>query len=348
MNTMNAVLIRAPMNFGVVQIPVPEIPIGGMLLKVNACGLCGSDTRTLRSGHHRITLPWVIGHEISGVVIGKGPNSKAAWEIGTPLAIAPIVYCGTCDFCQKGLLELCENYREIGQAWPGGMAEYIAIPEEAIQLGVIQPIPAGLDLAQAAISEPISACLHAIELSAIQKGQTVVIFGAGMVGCTLLQLAHLNKAGKTIIIDVHNVRLGVAKTFDPDYSLNPISCDVVKEIMQITSGKGADLVFTATAAPIVQVQAVEIARRGGRVLIFAGLPVEQAKQNIDMNKVHYKGLHIIGTTIYAPRHQKIALELIASGKLNVEKMITRFPLKEFERGASLAMHGKIIKAVFIP
>ena len=115
---MQAVVVRAPMDFGVESVPVPAAPPGGLLLHIKACGLCGSDLRTLRYGHRKVQLPYVIGHEICGVVAETGPGYGGRWATGDLLSMGPVVYCGHCDFCREGRYELCEHYREIAQAWP--------------------------------------------------------------------------------------------------------------------------------------------------------------------------------------------------------------------------------------
>jgi len=141
--------------------------------------------------------------------------------------------------------------------------------------------------------------------------------------------------------------LKLAEAFKPDEIINASNVDLVQEVYRLTNGKGADVVITANPVPSTQVQAIEMARKGGRILIFGGLPVGHSKPGIDMNLVHYNALHLIGTTIYAPRHQRLALELIVDGKIPVENIITRFPLDQFMEGAKQALDGKIIKAVFL-
>lgn len=347
-NQMQAVVVRAPMKFAVEEVSTPEAPTGGLLLKVLACALCGSDLRTLRSGHRKVTLPWTIGHEISGVVVETGKGYAGEWKIGETLAVGPVVYCGVCDFCREGRFELCENYREIAQAWQGGFAEYIAIPQEVVERGLIQRTPSGLDPAHAAVTEPISSCLNAQEKGDVGLGDTVVIIGSGPIGCVHTSLAHLRGAKQVIIADVSEERLKLVEAFGPDAIINASKVDLVQEVRRLTGGKGADVIITANPVPQTQVQAVEMARKGGRILLFGGLPVDQSRPGVDMNLVHYNALHLIGTTIFALRHHRQALELAASGKIPLEKLITRFPLKEFNSGAELALAGKIIKAVFLP
>jgi len=346
---MKAVVVHAPMQFEVEEVPTPTCPEGGLLLKVIACGLCGSDLRTLRSGHRKVTFPWIIGHEICGEVVEVGTNYDGAWQMGSVLAVGPVAYCGNCDFCVSGQYELCENRREIAQAWPGGFAEYIAIPEECVKLGTIQVVPEGLDSAFAAISEPISSCVHAQEKGEVGLGDTVVIIGAGPIGCVHASLARARGADKVFLADIVEERLKLAEAFEPDGTVNAAKTDLVEEVRRLTKGKGADVVITATSAPVASVQAVEMARKGGRILLFGGLPKDNSKPGVDMNIVHYNALHLMGTTTFVPRHQRMALRLMASRRIPVDKLVThRFPLSEFKQGTKMALEGKVLKAVFFP
>lgn len=348
-DTMKAVVVRASMQFDVEDVPTPACPEGGLLLKVNACGLCGSDLRTLRSGHRRVTFPWIIGHEICGKVVETGSKYQGPWQKGDQLAVGPVAYCGVCDFCLNGQYELCENYREIAQAWPGGFAEYVAIPEECVRLGTIQRVPEGLDPAFAAISEPVSSCVNAQDRGQVGLGDTVVVIGTGPVGCVHVSLARARGADRIFVADIVDDRLKMAELFEPDGTINAAEIDLVEEVRRLTGGKGADVIVTATPAPVAVVQAVEMARKGGRILIFGGLPKGKSKPGVDMNTIHYNALHLIGTTTFAPRHQRVALRLMVSGRIPMDKLVThRFPLSEFKRGAMMALEGKVLKAVFFP
>jgi L-iditol 2-dehydrogenase len=346
---MEAVVVRAPMAFEVEEVPVPETPDAGLLLRVDACGLCGSDLRTLRSGHRNVTFPWTIGHEIAGEVVEVSPSYKGSWRIGDQLAVGPLAYCGVCDFCIDGKYELCVNSREIGQHWPGGLAEYVGIPEPCLRLGTIQRRPEGLDPAFAAISEPMSSCVSAHEKAETGLGETVVIIGAGPVGCIHASLARARGADTIFVVDVVGERLAMAEPFGPDETINAAEVDLVKEVDRLTNGKGADVVVTATPAPIACVQAVQMARRGGRVVIFGGLPKDNSEVEIDMNVVHYNALRLIGISTFAPRHQRQALTFMMSGRIPMDDLVThRFPLTDFKAGAQLALDGKVLKAVFAP
>jgi L-iditol 2-dehydrogenase len=300
-------------------------------------------------GHRKVTFPWIIGHELAGTVVEKGSDFRASWEEGDRVAVGPMAYCGTCEFCLSARYELCTGYREIAQHWPGGFAEYIAIPRNCVELGSIFPIPEGLDPAFAAITEPIASCIHAQEKGQIGLGDTLAIIGAGPVGCIHAALARARGADRIIIADIDAGRLELGESFEPDETVNAAEKPLVDELLRLTHGRGADVVITATPAPVAVVQAVEMAKKGGRILLFGGLPKQDSKPGVDMNVVHYNALHLMGTTIFAPRHQRMALQMVASGRIPAEKLVThRFPLSDFPKGAELALDGKVLKAVFFP
>jgi L-iditol 2-dehydrogenase len=349
MTTMKAILVRAPMDFGLEEVPMPRCPVGGLLLRVHACGLCGSDLRTLRSGHRKVTLPWILGHEISGEVVEVGDRYQGPWQQGERLSVAPLVYCGRCDFCQSGQYELCEDYREIAQTWPGGFAEYMAIPDEAVQRGTIRAVPEGLDMDLAAIAEPVSSCIHAQEEGGIGLGDTVVVMGAGPIGCIHIALARARGADRVLAVDINERRLAQAKRFGPDALVDASRDDAAGEIRRLTGGRGAEVVITANPSGQAQVQAVEMARKGGRILLFGGLPKTDCRPQIDMNLVHYNALHLIGTTIFAPRHHRQALSMLADGRIDGKSLIThRGRLEDFAAVARDALEGNVCKAVMQP
>lgn len=346
---MKAVIIEAPGVYGLTEVEKPTCPEGGMLVKVLAVGLCGGDLRTLRMGHHRVKLPYIVGHEVSGEVVELGKGYEGRWKMGNKLAIAPVVYCGKCDFCQKGVFELCNDYKELAQNWQGGFAEYMAIPQEAVLRGTIQEIPDGLSAIHATIVEPLSSVVNAHEKGNTGLGDTVVIIGAGPIGTFHLELARARGAKTVIVADIDANRLELMKSYNPDYLINSLTTNLVEKVKAITNGYGADVVITANPVPETQVQAVEMAKKGGRVLLFGGLPKDKSKAGIDMNLVHYNALQLIGTTIFAPKHNRIAMDLVASEKVSAEKFISHiFPLDDFVEGAKLALEGKARKVVFIP
>jgi len=346
-STMDALVFMRPGDYSIEKVPIPIESPGGFLLKVYACALCGSDLRTLRSGHRRITPPLVLGHEMAGIVERLGPQYHGPLKVGDNVAVSPPVYCGECEYCQDGRFELCENLVEMAQKWPGSFAEFVAIPEEAIPLS-IRNLPQDMNLIHAAVSEPIAACVNAQEIGKINLGDTVAIIGAGPVGCIHSALAKLKGASKVIIADISPERLEISRGFFPDHTIDVNEKNIIEEVRELTDGKGAEVVITANPVPQTQIQAVEMCKKGGRILIFGGLPKNNNKPGIDMNIVHYNGLQIYGTTSFAPRHHELAIKLMYQYKIPVDRFVTIFKLSEFENGSRLALDGKITKAVFIP
>ncbi|MEN8228210.1 MAG: alcohol dehydrogenase catalytic domain-containing protein [Bacteroidota bacterium] len=346
---MNTLVVRAPMDFGIEKKEVPLTPSGGLLLKILACGLCGSDLRTLRSGHRKIQLPFTIGHEICARVAKAGKVYSGPWKEGDTLAVSPLVYCGKCIFCRNHDFEYCPHYREIAQAWPGGFAEYLALPEEAIAHGTIQRVPEGLDPVHATVVEPLSSCVNAQEKGNITLGDSVLIIGAGPIGTLHLELARARGADQVIFADISADRLKMAEVYEPDLMINTLKQDLKEEVLKITKGVGPSVIITANPDPATQVVAVELARKGGRILLFGGLPADKAVPGVNMNTVHYNSLHLIGTTIFAPRHNNVALGLLIKGRISAEKFIShQFKLMDFNKGAQLALEGRTRKIVFTP
>ena len=171
----------------------------------------------------------------------------------------------------------------------------------------------------------------------------------GPVGCIHIALARSRGAETVIGVDINKWRLSQANDFDPDNLIDSSNCNLKDMIMKIRGSRGADVVITANPSGRAQVQAAEIARKGGRILLFGGLPRDDCRPGIDMNLVHYNALHLIGTTIFAPRHHEQALQLLAGGRLDGNKIIThRGTLDDFSSIADEALEGKVRKAVITP
>ena len=348
-DTMRALVVRAPGEYGVEDVPRPRVRAGELLLKVEACGLCGSDLRTLRSGHRNVKFPWTLGHEICGIVETAGPDYSGPFKPGSRLAVGPLAYCGHCDFCMDGAYELCENQEELGQKWPGGLAEYLTLPEDCINLGNLQEVPLDFPAEFLAPAEPISSCVNAQEKAEVGLGDSVVILGSGPIGCIHSALARLRGATKIIMVDVIPERLEMARPFGPDEIVNGAEVDAVTTVRDLTGGKGARVVIAAAPAPSAAVQAVEMAGKGGRVVQFGGLRAEDSRPGVDVNRIHYQGLHYIGTTTFAPRHNRTALDLILSRRFPISDLVTSVrSLEDFAAGAERALAGQELKVVFKP
>ncbi len=344
---MKAVVLTAPGSFGVQHIQRPACPEDGLVIRVAYCGLCGSDLRTLFSGHKNVALPAVIGHEVSGTVVEVAKNYRGEYGLGDPLAVAPNVYCGRCGFCRMGRYEFCEDFRELAQQWPGGFAEYMALPAEALRLGTIQRVPPGLPMEHACVGEPPSSCINAQEKLGVGLGDVVLIIGSGPIGSIHICVAKARGAKRVLIADINQSRLDMVRAFEPDETINASQVDLVEEVRRLTGGVGADVVITANPVADTQVQALSAARKGGRIAFFGGLPHGKSVVPLDTNLIHYRGLTVVGTTGFAPRHHIQSLELMASGRIPGGKLVTHvLPLDEFPQGVALAREGRAMKVVF--
>ena len=344
---MKAVLLKAPDDYELSNIDRPDCPERGLLIKVSYCGLCGSDLRTLKSGHKNVKFPAIIGHEVSGVVVEIGKEYRGIFKLEDKIAVGPLIYCGKCEFCISGEFQYCMDRKELAQHWRGGFAEYMAIPEEALLLGNIQSIPKGLDLVYATVAEPASSCISAQEKLNISLKDTVLIIGLGVIGCIHIVLAKATGAKKIIAADINRNRLNLSHTFEPDIIINSAKKDLVKEVKKLNDGKGADVIITANPIAQTQIQAIESANRGGRIAFFGGLKHGDNKIRIDTNIIHYNSLSIIGTFGFSPKHNLLSLELMSTGRIPADKLVTHvMKIDDFKKGVDYAIEGKALKVVF--
>ncbi len=347
-NNMNALVFLAPEKMVFEEVPTPSCPPNGILLKVKACGLCGSDLRTYHCGHANVRPPWILGHEIAGLVAEVGKEIQG-YEIGDRLAVAPPVYCGRCVFCRRKEYDLCLNMKEIAQHWRGGFAEYMVIPQEALFLGSVNPIPENISYCEATISEPLSSCMKAQEIGRVEVGESVVIIGAGPVGCFHTEIAHARGASKVIIMDILEGRLELAKRFNPEVVINNAGAGYIPKVLKETDNLGADVVIVACPSDKAQMESLEMVGKGGRVIFFGGLPHGKSQVFLDTNLIHYKNLRIHGSSIFAPRHHKLAIKMIAEGKIKANEYITDvYSLQEYQEAIKVLESGKALKVVLMP
>src|SRR5918995_2407104 len=213
--TMRAAVFHGPEDLRVCDLPRPAIGSGELLVKVAACAVCGSDVRTFRHGARNISRPVVLGHEISGTVAEVGAR-LTGFTVGQRVAVAPAIPCGGCRYCHAGAETMCERLRSIGYEFDGGLAEFLAVPESAVRAGCVNRVPDSVALNEAAIAEPLACVINAQELSNVGSGDTVVVMGAGPVGCLHVGLAKVRGAAKTMLVDIRPERLKLAARFGAD------------------------------------------------------------------------------------------------------------------------------------
>ena len=345
---MKAALFYGPGDIRIEEVKKPIPRKNEILVKVEACAICGTDVRIFKSGHRAIKPPHIIGHEISGIVEEVGKDIKTI-KIGNKVAITTEVGCGYCKFCLSGRVNLCNvNRRAIGYYYPGGFAEYILIPAEAVVQGNVIKLSDDANLDEMSIIEPLACVINAHELIDIKLGESVLIMGAGPIGCMHIELSKLRGAGKVMVSDIKS-KIELAKRFNADYYFILNKTDIKKEVDKITCGQGLDVVITACSSPKAQKLALDLVGVRGKICYFGGLPKGTFLDNVDTNILHYKEVRLIGSFSSNRYHSHIAIDLISSKKISASKYIThRFPLASILEGINTVMAGSAIKVITNP
>lgn len=349
--------MKAAVFYGLEDIRVeerslPAIGEGEILLKVEACAICGTDVRIFHHGHRGVKPPQVIGHEIAGIIVDKGKKVEGH-ELGECVVVDPIVSCGYCYFCRRNLTNLCLTFKErteaFGYFYPGGFAEYMVIPEKAVRRGNLIKFSQTLSFEEAAISEPMACALNGQMLSQVKVGERVLIIGAGPVGCMHIGLARIFGATKILVAEVQEARLEVAQKFGADRYINPAREDLKEAVLSETDGIGPDVVIVAASSKKAQEEALSLAAPRARINLFGGLPKEDSVLGVDGNNVHYKELFIHGTSGAAPSHIRMCLELMASRRIDGSAYISKIvSLEELPEMLREIQRGPYLKVVVKP
>jgi len=346
---MLAGVYRGPGRVATEHVPVPEIAEGEVLVRVAACGICGTDIKKIQHGF--VAPPQIFGHEVAGTVVAVGRGVRR-WKLGDRVVSFHHVPCGRCFYCDRRLFSQCAAYKKVGLTAGfdpngGGFAEYVRAMPWIAERGMLE-IPAGVSFEEATFVEPVNTCLKAIEKARIAAGETVVVMGQGPVGLLLLMLARL--AGATVLTsDPMPERRAASERFGAAAALEP-SSDLQAEVRARTEGRGADVVLVAVAFPAALPEALALARPGGRVLLFAQND-PHLKLEFPAAAVGVEEKEILGSYSAAVDRQEESARLVFSRTLPVAGLIThRFPLEAFEQALSLAARpqGGSLKVVMTP
>lgn len=343
---MKAAFLTAAQTIEVREVAEPEVPAGGLVLAVKACGICGSDLRRWKEGPPAGSGGVTPGHEVSGVVIAVDERCTR-FKAGDRLAMAPDVHCGQCYYCKRERYNLCDRLQFVGitAGLPGGMAERMALTAQILEDGIVNRMPDGLRFAHAAISEPSCSVLASHDRAATGRDDTVVILGAGPIGCLHVAVAK-SRGARAVVTECSPARRELAARFDPDLIIDAAGEDVVARVREFTDGLGADIVICANPVAETQRQGVDMARKGGKVLLFGGLPKANPMTTLDGNRIHYGEIEVLGTFSYHPRVHVRALHLLADGTLPAEKIIThQFSLDQIDRAYRTAAAGEALKVL---
>ena len=343
---MKSAWLVGPEEYEIRDIPEPELPDDGLILKINYCGVCGSDLRRWRGGPPAGSGGVIPGHEASGVVEKVGKNLKG-YAAGDRLAVAPDIHCGSCYYCIRGMYNICDNMKFLGMTagYPGAFAEKMVLTGEALVNGVIHQIPEGMDLLDAAVSEPSSSVLASHEKACTGPSDVVVVMGAGPIGCIHIAVSHARGA-RVILSEPVDRRREMAAAFEPEMIVDPFTEDLEVAVRGYTNGVGADMVVCANPIKATQTQAVEIVRKAGRVVLFGGVPKDDPMTSLNSNTIHYGDIEVVGAFSYHPTMHELALSMIYRGLIPADKLITHtMPLEKVAEAFEIAASGDALKVV---
>ena len=346
MALMKAAVMHGPSDIRYEDMERPDCPPGGMVIKVDAVGLCGSDLRNLSTDSRHGAYPHVYGHEVIGIVDEVAPG-MTDYQVGERVYVYPGLHCLKCEACQSGHSEMCDEM-SANLDRQGGFAQYMPIQADRIASDVIFRVPTGVSSVKASLAEPLSSVYACQDNCHISFMSTVVVIGAGPIGCFHAQLAKLRGAFKAIMVEVNDARLEKSLEFGVDATINSTREDAVARVMELTDGAGADFVISANPSTAAQSQAIFMAKKGGTIVFFGGV-AKGALTEIDTNTVHYRGLWIYGHYGANSIQVKRAFELACSDVFPSEKFITHvLPLSEINHAIDLARSGEAMKVVLLP
>ena len=314
---MKSLLLSEYSHLEIADLPLPAAGPGEVLVRVEACGICGSDVHGFDGSSGRRIPPIVMGHEAAGTVAAIGAGVEQYLK-GDRVTFDSTVYCGKCEYCLRGQINLCDERQVIGVSCGdyrrnGAFAEYVVVPERTLYR-----LPATISFTEAAMLEAASVAIHAVRVSLAAGGETALVIGAGMIGLLTLQAARAAGCARVLIADVDATRLNLARQVGAEEIVHCSGAELVAEVLLRTGGRGADLVFEAVGRNETVAAAIDSTRKGGTVTLIGNIAPEVA---LPLQKVVTGQLRLQGSCASAGEYPE-AIELIANGKIEVKPLIT--------------------------
>jgi L-iditol 2-dehydrogenase len=334
-STMNAAVYRGIDDVRLEEVPVPEIGAGEILVRVHTCGICGTDLKKISAGSH--SAPRIFGHETSGVVARVGKDVRR-FGIGDRVVVFHHIPCGKCYYCQSKTFAQCVTYKKVGctagfEPSGGGFAEYVRVMDWIVEKGTVR-IPDAVSFEQACFVEPVNTCIKGIQTLRLRAEETVFVIGQGPIGLILAVLAQCAGA-RVITSDLHPARLTIAHSFGLNRTIDASNSDTVQVVRGMTEGRGADAVILAVAGTGLIGPAMEAARPGGRVLLFA--QTVHGEVTIDPAAVCVEEKALLGSYSASVELQEESVRFVMHREMDLEKLIShRFPLERSVEALRLA------------
>ena len=345
---MLAAVFEGPGEMEVREVETPEIGADEVLIKVGANTLCGTDVRILRGEKTKgISRPAILGHEFAGRIAEVGKDVRD-YEVGASVAVSPAIPCLRCYFCRNGMENNCDYPRIMGYDLGGGLGEYVRVPAGGVRAGNIFVTQEDLPPEYLALAEPLACCVNGHHRSRIGLDDAVLIMGAGPIGLFHLQLSLLSGVRSVIVSEPSEARRQFARKLGANVTVDPTEEDLAGVVREATDGLGMDAVTICIGVPGLVNEAFRLARKGGRVNVFAGLAGDGWAE-VEANLIHYKELEVTGTSDSHRTDYGTALRLIETGRIAVEQMVTdRFSLSSTLEAIEKSAGGEGIKVAVVP
>jgi L-iditol 2-dehydrogenase len=328
---MKALLLKKYMELELTEMPEPALGPDDVLVRVRACGICGSDVHGLDGSTGRRIPPLVMGHEAAGIVAQVGAEVKDFHE-GDRVTFDSTVWCGACFHCRRGEINLCDQRQVLGVSpgdyrRHGAFAEYVAVPGR-----IVYRLPEGLSFQHAAVTEAVSVAVHAVSLTPVRLGDTAVVVGSGMIGLLVIQALRRAGCGRIVAVDIDDAKLKLAAALGADIQLNPQRTDVPALVRDATGGHGADIAIEAVGATEPLATAVKSLRKGGTLTLVGNV---SPQVELPLQWVVTRQVSLLGSCASSGEYP-VCLDLLARGMIRVEPLISAVaPLEEgpawFER-----------------
>jgi L-iditol 2-dehydrogenase len=314
---MKALLLSEYCRLDVVDLPRPEIGADDVLVRVAACGICGSDVHGYDGSTGRRIPPIVMGHEAAGIVESVGRN-VTRFKAGDRVTFDSTVYCGDCDYCRAGRNNLCDRRQVLGVSCGdyrryGAFAEFVAVPER-----IMFPLPDAVPLEHAALLEAISVAVHAVKITPLTRADDVIVVGAGMIGLLVIQALKQADCGRVLAVDIDDDRLALAKTLGATLTFNAAKGDAVAEILAATAGRGAAAALEVVGTSATIDSAVRSIRKGGHLTLVGNL---QPKAEIPLQMVVNREITLQGSCASNGEIPE-CIDLLARGAIDVRPLIS--------------------------
>ncbi len=333
---MKAVFVRGENGVSVKDVPMPTVGAGDVLVKMRACGLCGSDLEKVY-GHYGV-VSRRLGHEPAGEIVAIGTNVKNL-EVGDRVFVHHHVPCYSCHYCDHEDYTMCPQYQK-SNLEPCGLAEIFLVPEWNVSKGGMIRLPSDVSFEEAAMIEPLACCIRAISKSGLKDNDDIAVIGVGPAGIMHIMLAKTFGAGKIFAIDINDFRLDFAKKLGADMTINTTKNDAAKIIKDSTDNRGADIAIVATGSIKAILQSFELVRSGGKVALF-GVPPKGSNVTLDVNRIFTNEIKLIPSLAASEKETNQAFQLIASKRLDIKSIIThRFSLERAEDAIKCAYEAR--------